>query len=278
MNNDVGARQAPPMPGRADRWTLPDLDAAVLRCRAQNARGIRCILDVLGEYAQSERQARGNLERSSAAIAAIDERALDASLTVKMTAIGALVDQKAARESLLQLCREAHARGVGFEVDMEGRGLVETTVEAAVACARQGLPVTLALQTSLDRTAEDLERILDSGIRPRLVKGAYGGNAVDLEEVRRRFRGLAAGLLDRGVAFSTGTHDPDLVAWLAQSPVGLVEFGFLMGLADETKLRLAGEGRAVAEYVPFGEQAAAYVARREAYIAGLAVEGRGPVP
>ncbi|MDD3934510.1 MAG: proline dehydrogenase family protein [Methanoculleus sp.] len=278
MNNDVGARQAPPMPGRADRWTLPDLDAAVRRCRAQNARGIRCILDVLGEYAQSERQARGNLERSSAAIAAIDERALDASLTVKMTAIGALVDQKAARESLLQLCREAHARGVGFEVDMEGRGLVETTVEAAVACARQGLPVTLALQTSLDRTAEDLERILDSGIRPRLVKGAYGGDAADHEEVRRRFRGLAAGLLDRGVAFSTGTHDPDLVAWLVQSPVGLVELGFLMGLADETKLRLAGEGRAVAEYVPFGEQVAAYVARREAYIAGLAVEGRGPVP
>ena len=278
MNDDVGARQAPPMPGRADRWTLPDLDAAVRRCRAQNARGIRCILDVLGEYAQSERQARGNLERSSAAITAIDEHALDASLTVKMTAIGALVDQKAARESLLQLCREAHARGVGFEVDMEGRGLVETTVEAAVACARQGLPVTLALQASLDRTPEDLERILRNGIMPRLVKGAYGGNAVDLEEVRRRFLGLAAGLLDRGVAFSTGTHDPDLVAWLVQSPVGLVEFGFLMGLADETKLRLAGEGRAVAEYVPFGEQAAAYVARREAYLAGLAMEGRAPAP
>ncbi|MCE5338740.1 MAG: proline dehydrogenase family protein [Methanomicrobiaceae archaeon] len=278
MNNDVGARQAPPMPGRADRWTLPDLDAAVRRCRARNARGIRCILDALGEYAQSERQARENRERSSAAIAAINEHALDASITVKMTAIGALVDREAARDSLLRLCGEARARGVGFEVDMEGRGLVETTVEAAVACARQGLPVTLALQASLDRTPEDLERILRNGIMPRLVKGAYGGNAVDLEEVRRRFRGLAAGLLDRGVAFSTGTHDPDLVAWLAQSPVGLVEFGFLMGLADETKLRLAGEGRAVAEYVPFGEQAAAYVARREAYIAGLAVEGRGPVP
>ncbi len=278
MNNDVGARQAPPMPGRADRWTLPDLDAAVRRCRARNAQGIRCILDALGEYAQSERQARENRERSSAAIAAIDEHALDASITVKMTAIGALVDQKAARDSLLRLCGEARARGVGFEVDMEGRGLVETTVEAAVACARQGLPVTLALQASLDRTPEDLERILRNGIMPRLVKGAYGGNAVDLEEVRRRFRGLAAGLLDRGVAFSTGTHDPDLVAWLAQGPVGLVEFGFLMGLADETKLRLAGEGRAVAEYVPFGEQAAAYVARREAYLAGLAVEGRGPVP
>jgi len=265
-------------PGRADRWTLPDLDAAVRRCRAQNARGIRGILDALGEYARSERQARENLERSAAAIAAIAEHGLDASLSVKMTALGASIDRDAARDSLLRLCGEARARGIGVEVDMEGRGPVDTTVEAAIACARQGLPVTLALQTSLDRTPGDLERIVRHSIRPRLVKGAYGGDAAGLEEVRRRFRALAAGLLDRGVPFSAGTHDPDLIAWLVDRPAGTVEFAFLMGLADETKLRLATGGRAVAEYVPFGERAAAYVARREAYLAGLATEGRAPVP
>lgn len=264
--------------GRAERWTLPDLDAAVQRCRAQNARGIRCILDVLGEYARSEEQARENRECSSAAIAAIGEHHLDASLTVKMTAFGASFDREAARDSLLRLCEEARAHGVGFEVDMEGRGLVEMTVEAAVACARQGLPVTLALQTSLDRTAEDLDRVVRHGIRPRLVKGAYGADTRDPGEVRERFRALAAGLLDRGVPFSAGTHDPDLVAWLVADAGRTVEFGFLMGLADETKLRLAKEGRAVAEYVPFGGQAAAYVARRERYLARLAAEGRTPVP
>ncbi len=268
----------PTTPGRADRWTLPDLDAAVRRCRVQNARGIRCILAALGEYARSERQVGVNLEHSAAAVAAIDEHALDASLTVKMTALGALIDRDAARDFLLRLCGEARARGIGFEVEMEGRGLVETTVDAAVSCARQGLPVTLALQTSLDRTPGDLERIISHGIRPRLVKGAYGRDAADLVEVRRRFRALAAGLLDRGVPFSAGTHDPDLIAWLVDRPAGTVEFGFLMGLADETKLRLATEGRAVAEYVPFGERAVAYVARREAYLAGLAAEGRAPVP
>ncbi|MDV4344126.1 hypothetical protein HL657_13315 [Methanoculleus sp. YWC-01] len=262
---------APSTSGRLERWTLPDLDAAVGRCRAQNARGIRCILDALGEYARSERQVRENLERSSAAIAAIGEQGLDASLSVKITALGALIYRDSARESLIRLCSGAHARGVGFEVDMEGRGLVETTVDAAVACARQGLPVTLALQTSLDR-------VVRHGVRPRLVKGAYGADTHDPGEVRERFRTLAAGLLDRGVPFSAGTHDPDLVAWLVERAGEKVEFGFLMGLADEMKLRLAKEGRAVAEYVPFGGQAAAYVARREAYLAGLAAEGRAPVP
>ncbi len=268
----------PMTPGRVERWTLPGLDEAVRRCRAQNARGIRCIIAALGEYARSERQVRENLERSSAAVAAIDEHALDASITVKMTALGVLIDRDAARDSLIRLSREARACDVGVEVDMEGRGLVETTVDAAVACARQGLPVTLALQTSIDRTAGDLERIVRHGIRPRLVKGAYGADTDDPDEVRRRFRALAAGLLDRGVPFSAGTHDPDLIAWLVQYAAGTVEFGFLMGLADETKLRLAREGHAVAEYVPFGEQAAVYVARREAYLAGLAAGGRAPVP
>lgn len=32
----------------------------------------------------------------------------------------------------------------------------------------------------------------------------------------------------------------------------LLEVGFLKGLADETKLKMAGEGWKVAEYVPFG--------------------------
>lgn len=269
---------APSTPGRTERWTLPDLDAAVRRCRAQNARGIRCILDALGEYARDERQALENLERSAAAVAAIEEEGLDASLSVKMTALGALIDRDAARDALLRLCNEAREHAVAFEVDMEGRGLVETTVDAAVACAREGMPVTLALQTSLDRTPGDLERIVRHSIRPRLVKGAYGGDAAGLEEVRRRFRALAAGLLDRGVPFSAGTHDPDLVAWLVADAGRTVEFAFLMGLSDETKLRLAGEGRAVAEYVPFGEQTEVYVARRERYLAGLTAERRAPVP
>jgi len=241
-------------PERARRWTLPDLDAAVRRCRVQNARGVRCILAALGEYARSEEQVRVNRERSSAAVAAIGEHALNASLTVKMTALGASFDREAARDSLLRLCGEAREHGVGFEVDMEGRGLVETTVEAAIACAREGTAVTLALQTSLDRTPDDLERIVRHGIRPRLVKGVYPADTADLDEVRRRFRALAADLIDRDVPFSAGTHDPDLVAWLAERPAGTIEFAFLMGLADETKLRLARRGGLSRSTCPSGSR------------------------
>ena len=58
----------------------------------------------------------------------------------------------------------------------------------------------------------------------------------------------------------------------------MVEFGFLKGLADETKVRLADEGWNVVEYVPFGKESLAYVARRMVYLERLKSIGTGPAP
>ena len=81
--------------------------------------------------------------------------------------------------------------------------------------------------------------------------------------------------------FSLGTHDPGLIAW-AEGEFGeareLLEFGFLKGLSEETKVRLAHEGWKVSEYVPFGPGGDAYVMRRERYLRELAGSGRAPAP
>ena len=57
----------------------------------------------------------------------------------------------------------------------------------------------------------------------------------------------------------------------------LIEFGFLRGLADRTKIAMAKEGWLVSEYVPFGENSAAYVARRQKYLKQLQSLGRSAV-
>ena len=49
----------------------------------------------------------------------------------------------------------------------------------------------------------------------------------------------------------------------------LIEFGFLKGLADRTKVAKAQEGWLVSEYVPFGENRTAYEARRRKYLKEL---------
>jgi proline dehydrogenase len=57
-----------------------------------------------------------------------------------------------------------------------------------------------------------------------------------------------------------------------------MEFGFLRGLADGTKLELARDGWIVAEYVPFGRDFEPYVLRRLNYLKRLGASGRAPAP
>jgi len=262
------------------RWTLPDLQAAATRCRERNASGIRCILAPLGEYAGSETDADRAEAAYIAAIREIAARELDAAVAVKLSALGAVAGLEGSGLRFGHILREGRRLHVQVEIDMEGAGLVDPAIGAAEEAAASGPPPGLAVQAYLDRSVDDLMRILRAGIAPRLVKGAYVGDTGDFQDIERRFRDLAAVALRSGTPFSVGTHDPDLVDWLAGAVADRdrIEFGFLMGLADDTKVRMAGEGRRVAEYIPFGEDRAAYEARRWRYLRSLEALGRSPLP
>jgi len=263
--------------GSGDRWILPDLQSALRWSAKRNGEGIRCVLDVLGEYAGNEREAAESVEACLSCLQAIRDHGLDASLSVKTTALGATFDHGLAREHVLALSREAARLAVGLEIDMEGRGLVVQTLEIAVECARQGRPPALALQAYLNRTPGDLHEVIKHRIRPRIVKGAYIGDTGDPYEIRRRFVELVLIAHGQKAPFAVGTHDPDLIGWLvirfAETKESL-EFGFLKGLSNITKIALAERGWPVAEYVPFGSRRAAYEARRRRYLQELHRLGR----
>ena len=266
--------------GSEDRWALPDLASALRWCKKRNAGGIRCTLDVLGENARNEMDAARSVEAYLSCLRALEEERLSASISVKLTDLGALFDRGRCRENLRTLSREAAERGLGFEIDMEGRPLVDFTVEAALDCAYEG-SLTLAVAANFDRTAEDLAALLRRGIRPRLVKGAYPGDVVDFLDVQERLKGLVEMALAASKPFCLATHDPEIIEWTLErlsEEKWLVEFGFLMGLSDATKEKLADQGWAVSEYVPFGSRRRAYEARRLKYLRELAALGREPAP
>ncbi|NVO66367.1 proline dehydrogenase family protein [Methanofollis tationis] len=259
-----------------ERWALPDLEAAAARCRERNAAGIRCILSPLGEYAGDGAVADRAGVAYRAAIGLIAAEGLDAAVAVKLSALGAGLEDWDDR--LGRIVDEGRRRHVGIEIDMEGAALVGPAIASAEAAAASGAPPGLAVQAYLDRSPEDLSRILRAGITPRLVKGAYLGDTGDFSDIQRRFLDLAAIALESGRPFSVGTHDPDLLGRIVQTADRrLVEFGFLMGLADGAKVRMAREGWRVAEYVPFGEERAAYEGRRRRYLRSIAALGRSPV-
>jgi proline dehydrogenase len=263
------------------RWTLPDLQSAIDWCSQRNTQNIRCVIDVLGEYAREETQSAASVKAYLATAKAIADCGVRASLTVKLSALGALYDRERCRENAQKIAREAARVGVDFEIDMEGQRLVEYTIDVAAACAGKGHHVSLALQAYLDRTGDDVRRIRESGVTARIVKGAYAGATTDFADIQQRFKAAVKDLCKNATVFAVGTHDPELIEW-TKAQMGakrnLIEFGFLRGLADRTKIAMAKERWLVSEYVPFGENSVAYVARRQKYLKELQDLGSISVP
>jgi proline dehydrogenase len=266
---------------RENRWALPDLDRALAWCGVRSRQHIACTLHVLDEYTQTREEVHAVTAVYQETIAALSANDLDAAISIKLSSIGALFDGDLALEQTYDLCREANRTGVGFEIDMEGRSLVGPAIEAASLCGRKGLTVTLALQAYLDRTPGDLRLLLALGIVPRLVKGAYLGDVETFPEIQKRLLDIVQEAARLEVSFHVGTHDPDLIPKirsLMEDHRDRITFGFLMGLADRTKLEMAAGGWQVSEYVPFGRDHGPYISRRERYLRELERSGRKPVP
>ncbi len=264
-----------------DRWSLPNLQSAVRWCEERNAQDLRCILDVLGEYAKDKKQALRSVEAYLSCVRAIEEHSLDASIALKLTSVGATFDLTLCHKNVNTIANETASRNVGFEIDMEGRGLVSYTLDVALQCAQESVSPTLALQAYLNRTPSDLQKAILHKIKPRIVKGTYIGDISKFEDVQEQFKTLVEISIASGEPFSVGTHDPELITWLKhkiENERYRIEFGFLKGLSDATKLDLAATGWRVAEYVPFGLNKMAYEARRLKYIRKLDDLGRAPLP
>jgi len=264
-----------------NRWSFPDLDTTIGWCEERHGQGIRCTVASLDEFARNRDHAAAAVRAAVAAVRTLAVSHPDCSVSLKPTALGVLFDREEYRRNLATVVNEARKNGISIEIDMEGRDLVDATLRSAGEVAME-YPVTIALQAYLDRTLDDCDFCISHGIRIRIVKGAYLGDTGDFAAIQQRLRMLISRIAGSGENFSIGTHDTEVLAWIteeARIPRHQVELGFLKGLAEQTKLRLATDGWDVSEYVPFGQQGGtAYRNRRERYLQLLQEAGREPAP
>jgi len=243
--------------------------------------GIKTVLDMLGEPADDQKEARSVKEGYESLIKEVIGQKLFSSISIKVSSLGYVQDQSLCSQYVLEIAREAAARKLGFELDMEGKSSVDFILDMARTCKSNGYPVTMAVQAYLDRSPKDVESLLGQGVRVRLIKGAYVGDTDDFVEIQGRYKKLANTLMESGQSFSLGTHDPELILWSTVKMTEYsdrVEFGMLKGLSDRTKLEFVKNKWHVSEYVPFGSNRAAYEARRLQYIKYLEHKGRTPAP
>jgi proline dehydrogenase len=222
--------------------TLADALAAA---REMHSRGLRTLLDHVGENAATPEQALAAREAYLSALAATaDAEDVDAAISVKLTHLGLDASLEACCDDTLRLFERAHARSSN---------------------------VGVAIQSYLRRSDHDIFR-LPEGCRVRLVKGAYLEPS-DVVYTRKRdvdasFARLFATLFAHGHVVDIATHDPVLIDGVRRRVDAFVdgwtraEFQMLYGVRRDLQSRLASDGYPVRVYIPYGTEWYPYLTRR----------------
>ncbi len=248
------------------------LDDAIAAVSAVNALGMSATLDPLGENVASPAAAEQAAATAQTILEAIHRRQVDSNLSVKLTQLGLDLGLDFAREQLHRVLAAARGLGNFIRVDMEGSPYTAATLALVEELHAQGAPVGTVVQAYLYRTAADVERLVDKGIRLRLVKGAYREPAEIAyqakAEVDANYVRLMQRLLPSGLYHAIATHDERIieatVAFARERGLGpeTFEFQMLYGIRRDLQRRLQQEGWRVRVYIPYGPEWYPYFMRR----------------
>ncbi len=252
------------------------VDSAIAAVRRLNAEGMTATLDFLGEDVLERDAAiktRDAYFRMTDAIAAAGAQC---NVSVKLTAMGMLIDEQFALENLVSILDYAQTKNPDpfVRIDMEGSAVTQTTLnvfERAYATHKNVGPV---LQAYLRRTPADVERAIELGARVRICKGAYNEPPEvaykEMPQIRKQYLECAKALLTRGNYPGIATHDVELIeavkAFAHNNEIApdKFEFQMLYGIRPSVQRQIIRDGYRLRIYVPFGTHWAGYFYRRVA--------------
>jgi proline dehydrogenase len=257
----------------ADRFIAGHtLDEAEHAIRELNALGVSVALDYLGENTESEAQARESTGAYLAALDRIQERGMDANISVKLTALGLDIRPELALEEASRVAARGKEVGAMVGVDMEAAAYVARTLDIVEALKASYDNVGVCIQSYLYRGRDDLDRLNRLGVPVRLVKGAYQEppevaypQKASVDEAYAR---MLETLMRTNPYPMVATHDPAMVR-LTKSLVGryrrdrdTFEFQMLYGVRRDIQEQVVAEGYRLRVYLPYGTQWYPYFMRR----------------
>lgn len=258
----------------ARRFVAGETIADAIRVvRELNGQGMSATLDFLGEDVLERGAAASQRDVYLEMLDAIGASGVDSNVSVKLSAMGLLVDENFALDNLLAVLDRARRNPDPFvRIDMEGSALLEATLrvfELAFAAHENVGPV---LQAYLKRTAGDVARAIELRARVRFCKGAYKEPAAiayqTMPEIRANYLELARVLLEKGKYPGIATHDRRLIAavkeFVRERKIAndRFEFQMLYGCRPRVQRQIVAEGYRLRVYVPFGTHWAGYFYRR----------------
>jgi len=246
------------------------VDAALELRRHQ----ITSTLDLLGESVTAPNEARAARDHYLNMVRRLASGNLEVNVSVKLTQMGLDIDEDLCAENMMAIVEAAAAAGGFVRIDMESSEYTDRTLAFHRRTFPKGLRphVGVVIQTSLRRSAGDIEELIAGGTRVRLCKGAY----LEPEDVAypakadvdRQYVALMERLLLEGTYPGLATHDERILnlarAFIIEHhiPPERYEFQMLYGVRRDLQRELRSQGHRVRVYIPFGRQWYPYLMRR----------------
>ncbi|WP_079526977.1 proline dehydrogenase family protein [Halobacillus hunanensis] len=249
--------------------TIPN---AVTTIQQLNGKGLAVTIDHLGEFIDTEKEAKEAADGCIEAIKAIAANGLDSQLSLKLTSMGLDISEDIVMENMRRILRVAEEKDVFVTIDMEDHERCEQTLDIFKQLRSEFKHIGTVLQAYLYRTAEDIEELDQYNPNLRLVKGAYKESPKvafpDKKDVDENYKKIIKMHLLNGNYTAIATHDDAMIEYTKQIvekhniPKDQFEFQMLYGIRVERQEELESEGYKMRVYVPFGNDWYGYFMRR----------------
>jgi len=234
-------------------------DALAAAERLIHDHGITASFTRLGENAIDLAQAAEAAGDYLRLLDRIEELALDAEISVKLTQLGFDQDPAVTATHIERLVDRSAGLGRTCWIDIESTRYVDGTLDLYEAELRRSPNIGLCLQSYLHRTYDDVVRLLPLQPSIRLVKGAYR-EPRDLvfaskAAIDESFFRLAQHLVHAGARrVVLGSHDTALIERI-EAALGdreMFEIAMLYGIRADEQRRFAREGYTIRTLISYG--------------------------
>jgi proline dehydrogenase len=258
----------------ADKYIAGEsLSEAIKVVKDLENKGARSTIDVLGEYAVDKDKAAAELGLRIGAIISISSQNLDATESIKLTALGLGLDDDFAYENTKLIVKIAHEKGVFIQIDMEDSPYTDRTIDFYKRLRADGYDnVGMVFQSYLKRTYEDIKSLIEYKPVVRLTKGIYIEPAEisfkEHSEINESYKSLLNLMFENGMYVGIATHDEELLNYAEEliQEKELTdqhyEFQMLLGVREDKRDELISKGHKMRIYVSFGADWYGYSMRR----------------
>ena len=254
------------------------MDQAVAVVKELNGRGIKGLLNEVGESVTTHEEANQAARVFHDLLHRIHAEKLDSTVSLKPSHVGMTFGPDFCYENIAGIVAVAQKLDNVVEIDIEASPDVPATLDMYHRLLDTfGGGVRLAIQSYLYRSPADVQAIMERGGSIRLVKGAYDElpeiayqdkKAINQASIELMKPFLTPEARTNGAYLALGSHDPELIEWLMREAEAQgvakdqFEFQMLLGVRRDEQQRLADLGYRVRVYVPYGTAWYPYFMRR----------------